>query len=167
MLGRMQNELTLRKPGFAVRLHRGQVWTLVWAALGAAAVYLLVPQVGERQATLTTLEQVDAGWFALGMLLVALRYVLAAVSLQAAVGRPIPFAPTLLVQLSSAFIGRFTPEGVGWLVLNQRYLERAGLSRTSAAAAISLKVVPSAAEHQKGGVILVSSCSSARLLAAQ
>ena len=45
------------------------------------------------------------------------------------------------MQVSSAFIGRFTPEGVGWVVLNQRYLEQAGLSRSSAAAAITLKLL--------------------------
>jgi len=137
----MQHELTLRRATPAFRLHPGQLWTLIWVALGAAAVYLLLPQVGELQESLTSLERVEPGWLALGALLVVLRYALAAVSLQAAAGRPVPFGPTLLVQVSSAFIGRFTPEGVGWLVLNQRYLETAGLSRTSAAAAISLKVL--------------------------
>jgi undecaprenyl-diphosphatase len=137
----MQNELTLTQPTATFHLRRAHIWTLVWVAMGAAAVYLLLPQVGEVQESLASLERVHAGWLALAAILVVLRYVLAAVSLQAAVGRPICFGPTLLVQLSSAFIGRFTPEGVGWLALNQRYLEKAGLSRASAAAAISLKVV--------------------------
>lgn len=137
----MQNELTLTQPTTAFHLRRAHIWTLVWVAMGAAAVYLLLPQVGELRESLASLERLQAGWLALAAILVVLRYVLAAVSLQAAVGRHISFGPTLLVQLSSAFIGRFTPEGVGWLVLNQRYLEKAGLSRASAASAISLKVV--------------------------
>jgi hypothetical protein len=42
------------------------------------------------------------------------------------------------VQLATSFIGRLTPEGVGWLLLNQRYLERSGLSRGSAMSALAL-----------------------------
>ena len=127
--------------GWAIWLRRAHVWTLIWVAMGAAAVYLLLPQVAELQASLASLEGVQPGWLAAGATLVALRYLLAAWSLHAAVGQPLPFGPTLLVQVSSAFIGRFTPEGVGWLVLNQRYLEQAGLSRASALAALSLKVL--------------------------
>jgi glycosyltransferase 2 family protein len=115
MLGRMQHELTLRRATPAFRLRRGHVSTLIWVAMGAAAVYLLLPQIGELQESLASLEHVEPGWLALGALLVVLRYALAALSLQAAAGRPVPFGPTLLVQASSAFIGRFTPEGVGWL----------------------------------------------------
>jgi len=132
--------------GWASALRR-HVWTLIWVAMGAAAVYLLVPQLAELQDSLASLERVQPGWLALAASLVVLRYALAALSLRAAVGRPIPFGRTLLVQVSSAFIGRFTPEGVGWLVLNQRYLEKSGLSRTSAAAAISLKVLAGIAVH--------------------
>lgn len=56
-------------------------------------------------------------------------------------GRPLPFGPMLLVQVSSSLEGRLTAEGVGWLLLNQRYLERSGLGRTSALAAITLKLL--------------------------
>jgi glycosyltransferase 2 family protein len=137
----MQDALTLRTPSPVLRLRRGHLWTVIWVAMGAVAAYFLLPQAGELQESLGSLQHVQPGWVAAGAALVALRYTLAAVSLRAAVGRPLPFGPTLLVQASSAFIGRFTPEGVGWLVLNQRYLEKAGLNRTSAAAAISLKVL--------------------------
>jgi len=136
----MQNELTLHKPGIAIRPRRAHLWTLIWVAMGAAAIFLLLPQIGELQDSLAPLHHVQPGWLALGGLLVMIRYALAAISLRVAVGQPIPFGPTLLVQVSSAFIGRFTPEGVGWVVLNQRYLEKTGLSRTSAAAGISLRL---------------------------
>ena len=65
-------------------------------------MYLLLPRAGELLESLASLERVHAGWLALAAILVVLRYVLAAVSLQAAVGRPIPFGATMLVQLSSA-----------------------------------------------------------------
>ncbi len=123
------------------RGRRRVIWTLIWLALAGAAVYVLLPQVGGLRESLRTLDAVRSGWLAAGVGLVALRYVLNVLSLQAAVGRPLPFGPTLLVQLSSAFVGRLTPESVGWLVLNQRYLEQAGLGRAAALAAIALKVL--------------------------
>ena len=79
-------------------------------------------------------------WLVAGAALVALRYMFAAVSLRAAAAGRIPFGRTLLVQVSSGFVGRLMPEGVGWVVLNHRFLEQTGLSRSSAPAAITLKL---------------------------
>lgn len=124
-----------------LRLSRRQVGMLVWVSLGAAGVVVVIPQLGELQASLATLSGVEPVWVAAGLALVATRYAMAVISLQAAVDRPIPFGPTLLVQLASSFIGRLTPEGLGWLVLNQRYLERAGLPRSAGIAAIAMKVL--------------------------
>jgi glycosyltransferase 2 family protein len=126
------------------RSRRDIIWALIWVAMGAAAVYFLLPQLGELQASLGSLGSVQPAWLAAGAVLVVLRYVLSAVALRASVGQPIPFGPTLLVQVSSSFIGRLTPEGVGWLVLNQRFLEEAGIARASALAAIGLKVLAAA-----------------------
>jgi uncharacterized membrane protein YbhN (UPF0104 family) len=120
---------------------RGAIWTLIWVALGAAGAYFLLPQMGELRASLRTVGAVQPAWLVAGVGLVGLRYALNVLSLQAAVGRPLPFGPTLLVQVSSSFVGRLTPESIGWLVLNQRYLEQTGLGRAPALAAIALKVL--------------------------
>ena len=130
--------------GRALRPRPGVLWTLLWVAMGGAAVYLLLPRVGELRASLQSLRSVQPWWPATGAGLVALRYALSAVTLQAAVGGPLAFGPTLLVQVSSAFVGRLTPESIGWLVLNQRYLERSGMGRAPALAALALKVLAGA-----------------------
>ena len=135
---------TLRERSRGIRRQRGRIWTLIWVAMGGAAVYFLLPEVGGLLESLRTLEAVQPGWLMAGVGLVALRYVLAVLSLQWAVGQPLPFGPTLLVQLSSSFVGRLTPEGVGWLVLNQRYLEQSGIDRACGLAAITLKVLAGA-----------------------
>ena len=114
---------------------------LLWIALGAALAYFVVPELPALRDSLGALTNVEAVWLALAAALVGLRYVSATLTLQAAASQAIAFGPTLLVQLSSSFIGRLTPEGIGWLVLNQRYLERAGLPRSSAATAIALKLI--------------------------
>lgn len=114
---------------------------IVWLALAAIAAYFLLPQIETLGAALRVAAVAQPVLVALGVALVVLRYAMAAVSLQAAVPAPLAFWPTLLVQLASAFVGRFTPEGLGWLVLNQRFLERAGVDRATALAAISLKIL--------------------------
>ena len=124
-----------------VRIPRARVRTVLWVGLGAAALYVLLPQVGGLGDSLVALSGAQPGWIAAGLALVAVRYALAAVSLQAVVREPLAFWPTLLVQLASSFVGRFTPEGLGWLVLNQRYLERSGIERASGLAAITVKLV--------------------------
>ena len=132
---------SIRGPADRARLPRGRLRTLLWVALGAAALYVLVPQLGGLRESLRSLSGVNPLWVLAGLGLVAFRYAMAAVSLQVVVNRPIPFAPTLPVQLASSFVGRLTPESVGWLVLNQRYLERSGIPRASALAAITVKLL--------------------------
>ena len=120
---------------------RPRARTIVWIALGIVAAYVLVPQADALLTSIRTLRDINPVWLGAGLGLVALRYAMAALSLQVVVNSRIPFASTLLVQLASSFVGRFTPEGVGWLVLNQRYLERSGVGRSSALAAIALKIL--------------------------
>jgi undecaprenyl-diphosphatase len=109
--------------------------------MGALAAYLLLPQLGELQQSIRSLESVQPWWPAAGVGLMAIRYAMATLSLRAAVGRPLAFGPTLLVQVSSAFVGRLTPESIGWLVLSQRFRERSGLGRAPALAALALTVL--------------------------
>jgi undecaprenyl-diphosphatase len=113
----------------------------VWIGLGALAVYFLLPQVRDLRASLATIAVADPRWVLAAAGLVGLRYAMAAVSLQLSVAGRLPFGPTLLVQVSASFVGRVTPEGVGWLIVTQRYLERSGLTRASSAAAIALKLM--------------------------
>jgi undecaprenyl-diphosphatase len=133
-----------RNPAWLFRLRPGLIWTLVWIAMGCAAVYFLAPQIGELRDSLRSLRTVQPGWLAVGVGLVSLRYALAAITLRVAVDGSLAILPTTFVQVSSSFVGRLTPEGIGWLVLNQRYLEQSGLERSSAVSAITLKVAAGA-----------------------
>ena len=124
------------------RLQRAGIWTIIWAGLGIAAAYLLYRQRGELRAAVASLRDVHAGWLVLGITLVALRFLLCALAVRMVISRPLPFGPTLLVQLAIAAVGRFTPsESIGGLVLNQRYLERSSIGRTTALAGLALKAL--------------------------
>jgi glycosyltransferase 2 family protein len=137
---RLSRIQALRQRGRAITQRRRMLWTLIWLAMGAVATAVLLPDVGALRASVRSLETAQPAWLVVGLGLVVLRHVLAALTLTFAVGRPLPFGPTLLVQVSSSFVGRLPPEGMGWLVLNQRYLERAGIGRAAALAAMTLKV---------------------------
>lgn len=126
--------------GRRIHIGRGVIYTGLWALMGVAAVYFLAPQVDALADSVGALAQADPLWLLAGIALVAARYVASALSLAAAAGNGLPFLPTTMVQLATSFVGRLTPEGIGWLVLNQRYLEKAGLSRASAGAALALRV---------------------------
>jgi undecaprenyl-diphosphatase len=115
------------------------IYAIVWLALGAAAVYFLAPQAGALAESIGVLAEANPLWVGAGVVLVAVRYVVSALSLAAAAGEHLPVVPTTMVQLATSFVGRLTPEGIGWLVLNQRFLEKVGLARVAAAAALALR----------------------------
>lgn len=119
---------------------RNLIYTAAWFAMGAAAVYFLAPQAEALADSIGALAHANPVWLLAGLALVAARYAAAALTLAAAAGSGLPLLPTTMVQLATSFVGRLTPEGIGWLVLNQRYLEKAGLSRASAGAALALRV---------------------------
>jgi undecaprenyl-diphosphatase len=133
----------------AARRPRRLLAGLVWLALGGLVVLVLVPQAGVLRESVAVLATVHPLWAAGAAALVGLRYVMAAVSLEAAVLQRLHFRSTLLVQLATSFIGRLTPEGLGWVLLNQRYLERSGLRRPAAVSAIALKM-------GSGGIVRVA-----------
>jgi undecaprenyl-diphosphatase len=86
----------------------------------------------------------------------AATYVAAALAQRGAVERRLPLRPLTLVQVACSFVNRVTPAGTGGLGLNERYLERAGLPRTSAVAAIGLNALAGAVVHALGVAVAIA-----------
>ena len=105
------------------RVSRRIIYAAIWLLMGAAAVFFLAPQAGALAESVDVLARANLVWVLAGVALVAARYVVSAIALAAAAGENLPLVPTTMVQLATSFIGRLTPEGVGWLVLNQRFLD--------------------------------------------
>jgi uncharacterized protein (TIRG00374 family) len=122
------------------RISRRILYGAVWLALGAAAVVFLAPQAGALADSVGVLGRANLVWVLVAVALVAARYAVSAIALAAAAGDGVPFVPATMVQLATSFVGRLTPEGVGWLVLNQRFLEKIGFERPAAAAALALRM---------------------------
>ena len=56
----------LRERVGSLRLRPGVPWTLLWVAMGGAALYFLLPQAGELRASLRSLRSVQPWWPAAG-----------------------------------------------------------------------------------------------------
>ncbi|HET7727441.1 MAG TPA: lysylphosphatidylglycerol synthase transmembrane domain-containing protein [Candidatus Limnocylindrales bacterium] len=115
----------------------------LWALALAIGGVLLVSQASSLADAMAALVSVEPSWLLAGTALVLIRFAAAGISLQAVVAPRIGLRDGLALQLACTFVSRITPEGVGWVVVTQRYLERIGVPRADAMAAIALKVAAS------------------------
>lgn len=120
---------------------------LLWLAGGAFAAYLLLPRAGELREGFGALSTIGWEWLAAGVAAAAMTYPMAAWAQIGAVDRPLPFGRTALVQVAAVFISQLTPQGVGGMGLNARYLERQGLDRPAAVGAVALNMVAGVVMH--------------------
>jgi uncharacterized membrane protein YbhN (UPF0104 family)/membrane-associated phospholipid phosphatase/tRNA A-37 threonylcarbamoyl transferase component Bud32 len=130
--------------------------TLLLLVAGGFAVHLLLPQVGELPQTLATLRAARWDWLAVGLVLAAASYPAAAVAQLGAVDPPLAVGPTTLVQVASSFANRLTPASLGGIGLNVRYLQRAGLDRSTAVGAVAVNTAAGALVHVLGLLVAVA-----------
>jgi uncharacterized membrane protein YbhN (UPF0104 family) len=124
--------------------------TLLLLVAAGFAVHLLLPQVGELRQTLGALQMARWSWLVIGLVLTAASYLAAAVAQLGAVDPPLALGRTTLVQVASSFAGRLTPASLGGMGLNVRYLQRAGMDRPAAVAAVAVNTAAGALVHVLG-----------------
>lgn len=127
--------------------------TVLWTAAGVAAVVLIHPRLTEIGEAIGYLGTADALWLAAAVLASCLSYIAAAGALTAATPIRLPFGRTIAVQVSGSFVNALLPGGLGAMGLNERYLERAGLRRSQAVAAVGLATLVAAVVHVMALVI--------------
>jgi undecaprenyl-diphosphatase len=140
--------------------------TLLLLVAGGFAVHLLLPQVGEVRQTLDALQAADWAWLVVGLALSAASYPAAAVAQLGAVDPALALGRTTLVQVASSFANRLTPWSVGGIGLNLRYLQRGGLSRSSAAAAVAVNTAAGVVVHVASLLVAAALIGRARIQAA-
>jgi uncharacterized membrane protein YbhN (UPF0104 family)/membrane-associated phospholipid phosphatase/tRNA A-37 threonylcarbamoyl transferase component Bud32 len=124
--------------------------TLLLVLGGGFAVHLLLPQVGEVTRTLEAVRRASWEWLVAGLVASAGTYFAAGVAQLGAVRQPLALGRTVAVQLASSFANRLAPGSLGGLGLNLRYLERSGLERPAAVAAIGLNSAAGLVVHLVG-----------------
>lgn len=129
--------------------------TLVVLGVAALAVHVLLPQVGVLNQTFDAFANVRWMWLAAVAAASAAGYGSAAVVLAGAARRQLPLGRTAATQFAASFPARLVPAGVGRTEINQRYLERTGMPRAEAAAAVSLVSAAGLAVHLIATVLTV------------
>lgn len=115
--------------------------------VAAVTALVIVPQVTQFGEILNSLREADWAWLAGAVLASAATYPLAAVQLAGASRARLPAARTIAVQVAAAVPGVVAPGAIGGAGLNLRYLERSGLSRAEALAAVTLANAAAFAVH--------------------
>ena len=153
--GRVADRLEVEHEPLA-QVTRVRPRTLLALVAFGFAVQLLLPQVGEFHQTVEAVTHARWWWMVGAVGAAAATYVFAAFAQRGAVERRLRLYPLTLVQVGCSFVNRVTPAGTGGLGLNERYLERAGLPRTSAVAAIGLNALAGAVIHALGVAIAIA-----------
>ena len=130
-----------RKQAPTHRSHRRVVRRLLLLVVLAAAVHVLLAQVAMAGAVAHAVAAFQWSWLPVIGAAAVVTYVMAALGLTAASGRPLPFGRTMGAQIAAAFTNRLAPAGVGAMATNVRYLEASGLRRARAMTAVALSSV--------------------------
>jgi uncharacterized membrane protein YbhN (UPF0104 family) len=99
-------------------------------------LYVLVPQIHTFSASLSMVRAAHPRYVALGLLATAGTYLAAALVYWLLAKHAVRYGRTLLVQISSAFVNRLLPAGVGGMGLNVRYLHTVHHSVSEAVAVV-------------------------------
>jgi uncharacterized protein (TIRG00374 family) len=129
------------------RLVRVRPRTLLMVAAGTAAFYVLLPQLADVGDSFDAFRNANWWWLTVTVLASLFTYVAAAIALTGAVPQRVPVGTTTVTQLASSFVNRITPANVGGMALNVRFLQKAGVDSTTAAAAVALDSAVGAIVH--------------------
>lgn len=111
------------------------------------AVRLLAPQAEEVPASLAAIGDAHPGWLAMAVGLAFLPYLAAALALQGAVPERLPYRHLTQIQVAGAFATVIAPAGLATMALTARYLDRAGVPRGQAVAAVATARIATTVGH--------------------
>ena len=124
------------------------------AVLGFA-VHVLLPQIAGLEQGLKALRTGRWPYLGLALLGAAATYVAGAWMVRASVGDPPPWSRTTLVQVAASSAAIVTPLGLGWVAVNQGYLQKEGVDEATARAATGLNMILTVVSHVGLLVVLI------------
>ncbi len=117
------------------------------------AVHVLLPRVAELEQGLQALRTGRWAFLALALVGSALTYLAGAWMIRVSVDTPPPWARTAVIQVAASAAAILTPMGVGWVAINQSYLQKQGVPESTARAATGLNMILTVVSHV--GLLLV------------
>ncbi|MEV4554302.1 lysylphosphatidylglycerol synthase transmembrane domain-containing protein [Nonomuraea wenchangensis] len=118
-----------------VRLERFRPRTLVTIIASALAAYFLLSQLSQVN-IYEVVTTANWAWSVLALAASFVSFVAAALMLRGFVPEPLPLWRTVLVQFASSFVKLVAPAAVGGVAINTRYLQKRGISPSSAVASV-------------------------------
>ncbi len=129
-----------------INLERVRPRTLITVVLGTLAGYLLLSQLGQVNVG-DVLSGANWAWVGVALVLSAVTYIGATLSISGFVPERLSFFPTLQAQLAASFATLVSPPTLGAVAVNGRYLNRAGLPPAAAAATIGVSQIAAFLMH--------------------
>jgi undecaprenyl-diphosphatase len=121
--------------------------TILTGVMLAAVTYLLIPQLGDVAGMVDRIREADWAWLPPIVVMSALTYVGAALSIAGAVPARLHPLPTLVTQLASSFASKLAPAGLGGMALNVRYLQKSGVDLAVATSGVGLNTLGGLVVH--------------------
>lgn len=123
-------------------------WKRTLALLGAfAVIHLALPQLANAGAAVHALRTADWWWVLAALPAIFVAQAFSTLLQQGSIPGQLPFAPTYIVQLGGSFLNRVTPNNVGGMALNFRYLTETGVDSGAATGSVGLQAVAGAAAN--------------------
>jgi len=126
------------------RVDRRTIMTVVVLAL---ATYFIVPQFSDLGTIVDQVKDANWAWFPLALLMSAMTYVMASVSMAGAIPDRVPAGPLTVTQVGASFTGTLAPAGLGGMALNVRFFQKQGVDHAVAASGVGLNAVAGVAAH--------------------
>jgi uncharacterized membrane protein YbhN (UPF0104 family) len=140
----LRDEIIALRPSVAeteqLELRRIKPRTLFTIVAGSIAAYVLLSQLAKVD-LVGLVRSADWRWALLALVLSALTFVGAALSLSGFVPEPLSHVRTFAAQLAAGFATLVSPPTVGAVAVNVRYLQKAGLHPALAAASVGVSQV--------------------------
>jgi hypothetical protein len=134
-------QVTNEPPVKPVQLARF-TWKKALTLLGAfAVIYLVLPQLANFGAAVRALQHAQWWWVLAALTALFVAQAFSTLLLLGAIPTDLPFGPTYVVSFGGSFLNRVTPNNVGGMALNFRYLQKAGVDSGAATGSAGLETV--------------------------
>ncbi len=123
-------------------------WKKALTLLGAfAVIYLVLPQLANAGAAVRALHHANWWWVLAAVPALFVAQAFSTLLQQGAIPAHLPFRPTYVVSFGGSFLNRVTPNNVGGMALNFRYLQKAGVDSGAATGSVGLQSVAALAAN--------------------
>jgi uncharacterized protein (TIRG00374 family) len=117
---------------------RVKLRTLIQLLVIGLLLYIVLAGFSGLSRSLHAIQSATIGLIIAAAIAVAVSYVAATVTYMLLAPKPVPFIPTLLIQISGGLVNRLLPGGLGGLGINALYLKKRGNTLPVATAVVAI-----------------------------